>query len=466
MSELITKGTEYIKKKQAGGILSMDDIRKRLNVPTAQQDNTKTKGANSTTPALMPKDVMGRSMTPATDQGEITATPNKSLREKAMSTLNYMDRDGKNMVAGIATEPLKASLRLMRPDKYFNGVRNDADIPGAIGTMIGDAAQVVPAYQELGLIKKGAGEAISLADSQLSKTGRALDDIRRVGIANRLSDSEIAAKQLTDVGITSAQRKAYMPGVSDVLYNRVQPYGYPESFPALMEQLSGNATKRTAEDVLRGGNADVYARTPRDLARDDAWRMYLGKPQRFSTFAPADDFQSAFNKDPGAQRFKLNREQDTDFSGLNSSMAQSAKRADGYHLGRGDAVMGNYDIMKRPDGMEYSDVWDLDPKVRLGYRNEKILDHDTGEFINLEHDRSVTVPISKFIGKPFHTNGLVPLERFDPAVQKLKAFEGLKKYQESIGNPTPKPTLADLKAKMQQAINIDPALKKVVGTIQ
>jgi hypothetical protein len=149
---------DYIKSKQQGGILDMKELRKRLNNPGMSKDATNVAKQSKLAPIVASKDMFGRVVPTPTNQGEISATPVKSLREKITSTMNYLDRDGKNGVAGIVTEPIKAGMRLLRPDKYFSGVNSDADIPAALGRLGMDAAMVAPMAKGFTMADKFATE--------------------------------------------------------------------------------------------------------------------------------------------------------------------------------------------------------------------------------------------------------------------------------------------------------------------
>lgn len=425
MSELIPKHQRKGKPlKQQGGLLSLDQM--QFNQPSMQRDAT-VKSTPKPTDQILHNYLTGKAVTRSEGEKQTPGTPMtgsqriadqlsipqpKSVREKMIAGLNTLDRNGDNPVAGIVTQPLKSALNTLRPDKYFDGVRNDNDVMAGVGRFATDAAMVVPALEEVGAMRQGLRGTINLADSQFSKVGRALEDVGIQGRAAGLTDQQIAANQLDKVGITSQQRKAYLPGISDLVYNRVEPFGYPEDFNALKRQIGGNETKKFSDMVVNSGNADMYKDLPtRETMRDDAWRMYLGKPQRFGTFKPVDNFISMFQKDPSLQKFSLTNDPFKLTTDTRSAFARqdyneaAAKPVGSYTLGTGNSVMGNYDMLRSPYGVEYSDVWDLHPKINLG-GVAKDVDPATGEFAFAGKGRSITVPVSNFIGKPFHVNGL------------------------------------------------------------
>ncbi len=70
--------------------------------------------------------------------------------------------------------------------------------------------------------KQGLREGVDL----IHPVGRTLAQIEKEGIANGLSPQEIKKLQLEKVGITSAQREAYFPGVSEIVTEYITPYSY------------------------------------------------------------------------------------------------------------------------------------------------------------------------------------------------------------------------------------------------
>lgn len=127
---------DYIKKKQDGGRV----VAGRDNIPQPVLPRFR--------PALMQLAPDGTPLGKPTDQGTIRTPYQKSVREKIITGLNHIDDDGDNAVAGIVTQPAKAALRLLRPDRYFDGVQSDADVGRALGGLALDAASVGPIVSE------------------------------------------------------------------------------------------------------------------------------------------------------------------------------------------------------------------------------------------------------------------------------------------------------------------------------
>lgn len=146
----------FISKHQYGGIIDMDKIKKSFDRQTTTQDATANKPPPKLQPRLANKDMFGRTVPQAPDQGTIHLPYNKSVREQMLSGLDKVDKDGQNMVAGIVTEPLKAGLRLLRPDKYFENVQSDADVGPALAHMGLDAAQLAPVLEGIRAIPEEA----------------------------------------------------------------------------------------------------------------------------------------------------------------------------------------------------------------------------------------------------------------------------------------------------------------------
>lgn len=109
-------------------------------------------------------------------QGTVSKYVEPSMREKVMGGMNSFDRDGKGEVQKIITAPVNSAMRLLRPDKYFNGVQNDSDVGSALGSMAMDVANVAP-------IAKGVGKLIGMVDQS--------------PMLHRLADNAIAHKGVT-----------------------------------------------------------------------------------------------------------------------------------------------------------------------------------------------------------------------------------------------------------------------------
>lgn len=82
---------------------------------------------------------------------------------------------------------------------------------------------------------------------------------------------ERAKKELEENGITSEQRKTYKPVVNDFLAKGIEPYSYDDG---VLDKILA------MPDHLFGLSPGIES----DKTRYDAWRFYLGKPQKNNTF--------------------------------------------------------------------------------------------------------------------------------------------------------------------------------------
>jgi hypothetical protein len=102
-----------------------------------------------------------------------------------------------------------------------------------------------------------------------------------------------ARKELEEQGITAEQRQAYTPGISEGLYEGIEPFSYAHGTPT---------------DIIRHGllnitkNRSAVSGDP----REDAWRAYLGMPQKHNTFG-ISDYRPSKSKDPNKVYLKLNQ---------------------------------------------------------------------------------------------------------------------------------------------------------------
>ena len=92
------------------------------------------------------------------------------------------------------------------------------------------------------------------------------------------------------VGITSSQREAYVPGVSDFLSEYVTPFGYD----GMIDGKSASKVKQTLQNIKRGRKQSIEEMAPEykgidpSRPRQDSWNLYLGKPQKSNTFRIAE----------------------------------------------------------------------------------------------------------------------------------------------------------------------------------
>lgn len=195
----IRKG-KTLRKKQQGGVLDLEELRSQLNNVTSKPDATSVVKPKTVAQPFAKNYLTGK-VVQATDkdnaipgtplvnsnqvmhQDKVEAPPNKSIREKLITGLNHIDDNGDNMVAGIATQPLKAGLRLLRPDKYFDGVQNDSQVGSALANLGMDATMVAPVVSETaGLVPT----------NWLSRLRMESSGVPDVGLANLVKGSKEA----------------------------------------------------------------------------------------------------------------------------------------------------------------------------------------------------------------------------------------------------------------------------------
>jgi len=235
---------------------------------------------------------------------------------------------------------------------------------------------------------------IKLSDKYFTKVGRDLAKIKKQGLKEGLSEYEIAKRQLEQVGITSNQRQAYVPGVSDFLENYVLPYGYDGKIKQTLKNVFGrdkSLSKYTSEGLL------AETRNP---AREDAWSLYLGKPQQNNTFRiaetspvnhPAYPQGSLKNMDIYSVNYEdelIPRLSSTNPHIIEQRIEPLFKKIT---YDREGNVMGGYNRRLSGSGLQYNDIWDLEPAITIPVVNKRF-----------------KIPVDKFIGKPFMSHGTVP----------------------------------------------------------
>lgn len=285
------------------------------------------------------------------------------------------------------------------------------------------------------LISKGlsAGKkaAKSAIDKNFTQVGKQLAQIEKEGIAKGLSPHEIKMQQMDQVGITSAQREGYVPGISDLAYKYVYPFGY--------SSFDGSKFKNILKQIQQGGIKYFGTGESGTLEpREDAWRMYLGMPQRHGTFEMAQtapiqhvaytpeqlsnlelfSIKSKIGKDiefPSASRYG---DKMFDFNFLNDwergmdYLNKSTVVADGH------VIMGGHNKRLSRAGLEYNDVWDLEPSITpynfLPQRLKSTFDENplffnknyVNQYLTIHSPKQFTIPVDKFLGKPFMSHGV------------------------------------------------------------
>lgn len=154
---------------------------------------------------------------------------------------------------------------------------------------------------------------------------------------------ERAKTEMRDDGITLEQVGTYIPIINDAIYKHVFPHGYDVELELPIEE-----------------------RELRDSAREDAWRLYLGLPQKYGTF-DISDYQP--QKGSGESKYYFKIKGFTDYlTGRNPKLIRGLingiQNADSPRIFQDKRVMGHYKVDCGQDErgyyLSYYDKWDLD----------------------------------------------------------------------------------------------------------
>lgn len=178
---------------------------------------------------------------------------------------------------------------------------------------------------------------------------------------------ERAKSEMADSGITSEQRKAYIPFVNDLIFEGVVPidYGVGGDYPIIGNL--GIPIEKIKEFVpnIVFGKPDSYS----NKERDDAWRLYLGLPQNNDTFG-ISDFQPGNSKEK-KYYYKINdywklmiEKYDKDYQKMIRELLVEADKGGVSHNEPGIFIMKDFRLQKGEDEMgtyiSYYDNWNLD----------------------------------------------------------------------------------------------------------
>ena len=360
----------------------------------------------------------------------------------------------------------------------------------AIGALEGaahfipDAKRLIenPSWQNAGAVGMDALMSLPLTKGlkYISPVNRELQRIKLEGIKAGKNEFEIAKDQLEKVGITSNQRKGYVPGVSEFLSKYVTPINY-----------GGDAGKTKLREILEnikvGGwknKISQYSTPTRIESRGDAWRMYLGMPQEYGTFRLANTapvMNPAYK--PGSLKgmdiYNIPEEKIFE-SGFDEVRPQGIERAlepldNPVILDRDQVIMGGYHKILTKDGLQYNDIWDLDPALQISKLIPKKIQNilpesflykpsptNSGFSQFVQTPRVIKFPVSKFIGKPFMSHGNLPYTSND-YVFDLKAA-----LKDKLGIIAPEGGSAMIETgtpstniRFQRALNIEKQLDKL-----
>lgn len=310
-------------------------------------------------------------------------------------------------------------------DDYLNPVKFVGDLASNIGNsktpkQLATNLAITAGLGAIGFDPVGQAKPIAKGVSKIprkvlnavdkhSEIGKKLAAIEQEGLANNLSKHEIKKLQMEQVGITSNQREAYVPIVSDFLDKYVTPYGYAGTESG----LKGTKLYQTVDNILNGGHN--LLKEGDFQPRVDSWKLYLGKPQEGNTFRVAETAPVNHSS------YSANELKDMDIYSINSSSITDKIKNNnlGYEAEinllkggiEGDAegkIMGGYNKRVNEWGLQYNDIWDLDVPIRLGnILPRKITDTKLGEKIFFKKTenglipKKVVVSVDDFIGKPF-----------------------------------------------------------------
>ena len=139
-------------------------------------------------------------------------TPSGSSNAGAIGAETFVNM---NPITAPITSAGRLTQQVIGQNPYGFGQNNTLATIGLLGDVAGVGSyKILPGSSGLRNIPR---QTITAADRQFSQVGRSLAQIERQGKAAGLSDWEISKNQLNEIGITSNQRQAYVPGVSDFL---------------------------------------------------------------------------------------------------------------------------------------------------------------------------------------------------------------------------------------------------------
>jgi hypothetical protein len=332
-------------------------------------------------------------------------------------------------------------------------------------TTVGKTAGKIAAGTALGLtgLAGATGLAIKAAPmfNRFTDVNRKLAEIETDGRLKGLSDWEIGKMQMEQVGITSAQRTAYNPITSNFGEKYVYPFGYGG------HDKYGSKLSQVWDAVKAGGlkNLDWF-KEKHIPSRMDSWRMYLGKPQKHGTFEVAST--SPFNH-PAYRADQLSKLETFSITpNANGGKTYESIKPEGIlKFGRngirnelmpkitidrnitaatkpisfdiGHDVMGGYNKrLSSLGGLEYNDVWDLEPTiVPSTFAPEWLKESKLGtKLLYNINEKGVAVPkkfnidMGRFLGKPFLVHGNIDFPSQQVYGEGLKSR--LEQYRQSL----------------------------------
>lgn len=290
-----------------------------------------------------------------------------------------------------------------------------------------------------GLVTAQALKSVRPGLNLIDKTygvGKQLNKIEKEGLAQGLDKHTIRDNQMKVIGITSNQRQAYIPKISEFLNKHVYPYGYEgaNGVSKLKETLNSIKGVKRLDNTL-----ELIKRTEINPARQDAWNLYLGLPQKSNTFklsktAPIN--HNSYNKNTfnNMDIYSINKTPSNVLpSVINNSIAlpkqlkhlekDLAFLDEGLIIGRDADVMGGYNKRISDNGLDYNDIWDLEPEINISKNLQKLVGRNNTKFekIIYPNGKPIKIPIKvdKFIGKPFLSHEVLPYTK-DMYIQDIR----------------------------------------------
>lgn len=189
-----------------------------------------------------------------------------------------------------------------------------------------------------------------------------------------------AQRELEEKGITREQRKVYKQGISEAIYKTINPWGYPPRDPIELLKILGPKIAKNIgkgekpEGVFRPEDPEKFKHEDETIPtsfyafKEDAWRLYLGLPQKFSAIAVSEYKPTKVKEGDQPYYFKhkkLSRQVDREIVDRVISVLEEKKKEgsgsryldEGYGLGnfnwsKGEDDKGHY--------IAYYDKWDFD----------------------------------------------------------------------------------------------------------
>ena len=182
--------------------------------------------------------------------------------------------------------------------------------------------------------------------------------------------------EMVSEGITKEQKEGYTLGVNDLLYRSIWPYGGESYYTKGNDKVTNiKGAMHTARDSIRN---IVEGRDESNFEKEDAWRLYLGLPQKKNTFG-ISDYQPSISKQT-KYYFKFNNPLN-EMPELSDMKRLVSLIKNGYvdefspttkpqpYTGMGN-VMGNFkwSLGKDEKGcyVSYYDLWKLDVPLEKG----------------------------------------------------------------------------------------------------